>query len=51
MVGHNVGSPQGLTEFLTLLDWQEPGLRLDGPVTRRGSVGSHVTAVSPLMWF
>ena len=46
MTGHAVGTPQELTRFLTLLDWQEPGWRLDGHMTHCGDVGSHVTTVS-----
>ena len=46
MTGRAVGTPQELTRFLTLLDWQEPGWRLDGHVTHCGGVGSHVNTVS-----
>ena len=51
MIGYNVSTPQGLTKFLTLLDWQEPGWQLDGPVTHYSGVGSRMTIVSPLMQF
>ena len=43
MIGRNVGTPQGHTKFLTLLDWQEPGWQLDGPMTHCGGIESHMT--------
>ena len=48
MIGHNVGSPLELTKYLILLDWQEPGWRLNGPVTHCGGVRHHVTTVTLL---
>ena len=47
MIGQSAGSPQGLTKFPTLVDWQDPDWCLDCPMTHCNSAGSHVTTASP----
>jgi len=43
MIGRNEGSlPQGLTNFPTLLDWQEPGWWLGHSVSCPSCVESHM---------